>query len=270
MEQVTNWLDVFMNSTQYALGSVFAFLPKLLGAIIIFLIGWLVAKLFEKLFNKIFGLIGVNKLSQKSGVENFLGSAGFERDLSWIFARIIFWGIILIFLLPVADILGFVFFANIVNQAITFLPNIIIALLIVLFGTWGAKVLSGMVRGGAVRLGAEYAEVLGTVVSVTILVVTFIVALSQLNIDATILGNILLIIVAALAVGLAIAFGFGAKDITKNIIAGAYLSKVVKPGSLVKTANLEGKVVEIGSVTSTVEVNDKKIQIANSALLESI
>lgn len=271
MEQINNWLSVFMQSTQGALTMVISFIPKFIGAFLIFIIGWIIAKILEKVAKKFFELIGINKVSQKSGVENFLVSSGFSGNLSWIFARILFWGIILIFLLPVADILEFNFFADIVNSAIAYIPNVLIALLIVLFGSWAAKVISGMVRGGSVRLGSDYSEILGTLLNITILVVTFIVALAQLKINAAILGNILLIVVGSLAVGLAIAFGLGSQNIIRNVVAGVYIGKSLKPGSIIKTKLIEGKLIEVGTVTSVIETSEKQIiHISNNNLIDNI
>ncbi len=270
MNQINNWLDVFMNSTAGALQAVMEFVPKFIGAIVLLFLGWLVAKLVQNIANKLFDLIGINKLSRKAGVEQFLVFSGFASNLSWLFARIFFWGVILIFLLPISDILGIKFFGELVNQAIAYFPNIIVALIVILVGSWAAKVLSGMMRGSATRIGLEYSETLGTIVNITVLVVTFIIALSQLKIDATILGYILLILVASIAVAFSISFGLGAKGIIGNVLAGVYLSRSVKPGSIIKSKDLKGKLINIGTVYSTIELENKEeVKVSNSALLQN-
>ena len=271
MEQISNWTQVFLQSVQAALENVLAAIPNIIAAIIFLLIAIIVAKIVQKVFNKLFMLIGINKISTKSGIEGFLLSSGFKKDLSWIFARTLYWFIIILFLLPISDILGLAFFAELINKLISYIPNIIIAMLIILFGTWAAKVLSGMARGSSARLSSEYSQLLGTVVNVTVLIITFVFALSQLNIDASILTSILIILVGAIGLGLAIAFGVGTKDIVKNVTAGIYLNKTLKTGSSIRYKENEVKVIEVGTVSTLIEISEgKQLQVSNSNILESL
>ena len=271
MEQVTNWTQVFLQSVQAALENVLAFIPNLIAALILLIIALIVAKIIQKIFNKLFMLVGINKISTKSGIEGFLAASGFQQNLSWIFARTLYWFIIILFLLPISDILNLAFFADLLNKLISYIPNIIIAMLIILFGTWAAKVLSGMVRGSSARLSSEYSQLLGTVVNTTVLIITFIFALSQLNIDSSILSTILIILIAAIGLGLAIAFGVGTKDIVKNVTAGIYLNKTLKPGNNIRFKENEVKVIEVGSVSTLIEIAEgKQLQVSNSNILESL
>jgi hypothetical protein len=269
-QNINDWFTIFMQSVQGAMEMLLKFIPQFLGALVIFILGWVVAKILQKAFHKIFSVIGVDKISVKSGIRDFLDSSGFKRDLSWICARIIFWTVFLIFMLPVSDILGLSFFGGLVNQALGFVPNLIIVLLIVLVGAWAAKIISGMVKGSSTRLGSDYSQILATVVNVTVLLITFIVALSQLSIDASIISNILLIVVGAMCVGLAIAFGLGSKEIIKNVIAGIYLNKNLEPGSLLIMSGREVKLLHIGSITSEVMIGDEsKHFITNNNLIQT-
>lgn len=271
MQDFTNWFDVLFYSTQDIFFQIIAFLPKLLSAILLFLIAWLIAKVLEKIIVKVFILIGIDKLSEKAGISNFLLSSGLPSNLSYIFARIIFWTILALFFLPISNILGMKFFASIVDEIIGYLPNLFVALFILLIGSWGAKVISGIIRGGANRLSLDNAELIGTVTNFFILIITFIIALTQLKIETEILTNILLIIIASVGFGVAIAFGVGSKDIFKNIIAGVYLSKAVRVGELVKANNLEGKIIHIGTVMTKIETKEhKEITIPNSQLIVSV
>ena len=270
MQEMNNWLNIFMQSTQSALEMIISFVPKFFASLLILIIGWIVAKIIQKASNKFFELIGINKLSTKAGIENFLISAEFPGNLSYIFSRILFWTVLLIFVLPISDILGFTFFANLVNIGLAYIPNIFLAMLIILIGSWAAKLLSGMIRGSSVRLGVEYSEVLGTIVNIGVLIITFVIALSQLNIDATILANILLLVIGAFAIGLAISIALGSKDLVKNIISGVYIGKNIKTGSTVRIKDMTGTLIDIGPVISTIEVDDKKVKVNNSSFMENI
>lgn len=127
-----------------------------------------------------------------------------------------------------------------------------------------------MIRGSSIRLGMEYSEALGTIVNIGVLIITFVIALTQLKIDAIMLGNILLLVIGAFAIGLAIALGLGAKDLVKNIISGVYVGETVKPGNTVKIKDMMGKLVDIGPDISTIEVDNEEIKVNNSSFMENL
>lgn len=270
MTEIDNWLDALIFSTQEVLFQVLGFLPKIFAAIVLFLIAWVIAKLLEKLTNKIFMLIGIDKISNKAGISNFLISSGFPGNLSYLFARLIFWTVIALFFLPISNILGMEFFAGIIDEIISYLPNIFVAIFILLIGSWGAKVISGIVRGSATRIGLENSQLLGTATNILVLGVTFIIALTQLKIETDILTNILLILIASIALAAAISFGIGSKDIFKNIIAGVYLSKSIKEGEAISFQDNQIKIVHIGTILTKFETEDNKtVSISNNKLLET-
>ena len=270
MQDFDNWFDVLFFSTKDIFYQVVAYLPKLLTAIVLFLIAWVIAKILEKIISKVFILIGIDKISEKAGISNFLLSSGLPTNLSYIFARMIFWTIIALFFLPISNILGMQFFASIVDEVISYLPNLFVAIFILLIGSWGAKVISGIIRGGANRMSLDNAELIGTVTNFFILIITFIIALTQLKIETEILTNILLILIASIGFGVAIAFGVGSKDIFKNIIAGVYLSKALREGEQIKINNIEGKIIFIGTIMTKIETkNHEELSLPNSQLIIS-
>jgi len=270
MHEYDNWFDVLIFSTKDIFYQVVALFPKILTALLLFIIAWLIAKLLEKIISKVFILIGIDKISEKAGISRFLITSGLPSNLSYIFARIIFWTVIALFFLPIANILGLRFFASIVDEIISYLPNLFVAIFILLIGSWGAKVISGIVRGGANRMSLDNSELIGSVTNFFILIITFIIALTQLKIETEILTNILLILIASIGLGVSIAFGVGAKDIFKNIIAGVYLSKAVREGETIKINNIEGKIIFIGTILTKIETKDKEeITIPNSQLIAS-
>lgn len=265
---MSEWLDIFISSTRDTMGQVGVFLPKLLGALLLLILGFLVAKLVEKAFVRFFQIIGINRVAKKSGIKNTLSSFDIKNDLAWVFARLLFWVVLFVFLLPISNLLGLVFFADLVNQIVSYIPNILAALIMILLGSWAAKILSGLARGSAARVGSEYAEVLGTLVNLMILLITIIIALRQLNIEVQILSNILLVVFGSMAIGFALAFAFGAKDVLRLIISGIYINRTLNPGSRIKLNDLEGTIVEVGSIMTVIEKDNKeRVSIPNSHFL---
>ncbi len=267
---MNEWMNVFIQSTQTALEGLLAFLPRLLVAALIVIVGWIVAKVVQKVTHKLFEIIGVDRLAKKAGLEAFLEESGIKRTTAWMFSRILFWTILLIMLLPISDILGLPIFAELVNKMLGYIPDLVGALLIILVGSWAAKVFSGILRGSSVRLGSEYAEVLGTVAHALLMAIVFVLALSQLHLDSSLLSSILLIVLGAIAFGLAASFAVGSMGIMKNVIAGIYVNRYFSNGSHIKTKDFEGTIVEIGPIITIIETPDKnKMSIPNNALIVS-
>lgn len=267
---MTTWLDAFLTSFSALMESVLLFLPKLGLAAVILAVGFAAAAVLQAVSRKFFALVGIDRLGSRIGAEAWLEAAGTRKPLSWIFGRLLFWFVLIVVLVPVADVLGMAFFGELVNRALLFLPNVFAAMLVILAGAWAAKFLSGVIRGSAARLGTEYSETLGTISNVTILLIAFIIALSQLGIDSTILSSVLLIVVGAIALGIAVSFGFGAKDVIRNVIAGIYVSRSYAAGNRVLLGDREGTIDEIGTIVTTVNFGKGAVvSVPNSAFLEA-
>ena len=270
MQEIDNWFDALVFSAQDVLFQVVRFLPKLLAVILLLVIAWLIAKLLEKVTNKLFVLIGIDKISEKAGIGSFLVSSGFPGNLSYVFAKMVFWTIIVLFILPITNILGLKFFANIVDDILGYLPNLFVAILILLVGAWGAKVISAIVKGSANKIGLENADLIGSITNFFILILTFIIALTQLKIETDILTNVLMIFMASMGLAVAISFGLGSKDIFRNIIAGVYLNKSIREGEKIKTSHVNGKIIHIGTILTKIETSDnEELSVPNSQLVES-
>lgn len=270
MQEFDTWFDALLYSAQDILFQFIGFLPKLLSVIILLVIAWIIAKLLEKLANKLFMVIGIDKISEKAGIGSFLMSSGLPSNLSYVFARMIFWTIIVLFILPISNILGLKFFAKIVDDILSYLPNLFVAIFILLIGAWGAKVISAIVRGSANKMGLENSELIGNITNFFILILTFIIALTQLKIETEILTNVLLIIMASMGLAVAISFGLGSKDIFRNIIAGVYLNKSIREGEKIKTSHINGKIIHIGTIMTKIETSDnEELSVPNSQLVET-
>lgn len=266
---MNDWLNLLMSSIRNTFEQIIIFLPKLLGALVLLLAGILIAKIIEKAFHKFFQILGVNRIAQKSGLDHTLSSFEVKDDLSLLFARLLFWIVLFIFLLPISNLLGWVFFADLLGKIVSYMPNILAALVIILMGSWAAKILSNLARGSAARVSSEYAEVFGTMVNFIVLFITVIIALLQLEIEVWILSYILLAFFGALAFGFALAFALGSKDILRLIIAGIYVNRSLTKGSHVKLPDIEGVIVEVGSIMTIIEKEDnEQVAIPNSYFFE--
>lgn len=265
---MNEWIEILDKFKAETFEKILYAIPRIFFAVVLILIGWIFALVVEKIAFKIFSLIGIDKISRKSGLNNILKSLAIEKGFSWILAKLVFWIILIVFLLQTAQILGLTLFTHIAATVINIIPNILVAFLIILVGSWVAKVTSSLVRGSIVRIGSDYAELSGSIVNLFVMLITIVIALFQLNIDVQLLSYIILSIIAAFAIGLALAFALGIKEIIKLIVFSAYLHRNINKGERIKIKDLEGTIESSNNIFTTIKKEDgTTISLPNTSLL---
>jgi len=266
MKESLNFITMYF---QESINKIISFSPKILGAIGLLLLGFIIGKLLQKISYKIFILFGINRIAHKSGIDNLFRSINIKTNFSAILGKLIFWIVILVFFIPVVNILGLTFISVFIKQIIDYMPKFLIALLIVLIGTWLSKIISGYVRGSANRINSEYADIASALTNLMVVFLTIIIALRQLNIQIGILTSLILIAFATFGLGLGLAFALGVKDILKMVIASYYINRSLNKTRYVKFNDLEGKIIEVSSLTTVIQSkNGDLISIPNHRFLE--
>lgn len=217
-----NWNMVVMDSVREMLTRVGVFIPRLIGVLLILIIGWLIAKLIELVIVRVLKLIRLDTLSERSGTSNFLAKGGIKYTLSELLGVLAYWTAMLIVIMTALNALQWTVAAQLLNKVVAFIPNIIVAVFVLVIGMFVSAVLAGVVRTAASNAGIKQARLLGRITQVVVVIFAVVIALEQLNIGKIIIASAVQIILAALGLGLAIAFGVGCKD-----IAGQYVSDLI-------------------------------------------
>lgn len=218
-----NWNIVVMDSVREILTRVGAFIPRLIGVLLILIIGWLIAKLIQTVIIRVLKLVRLDTLSERSGASNFLAKGGIKYTLSELLGVLVYWIIMLIVIITALNALQWTVAAELLNRVVAFIPNIIVAVVVLVIGMFVSAVLAGVVRTAASNAGVKQARLLGQITQVVVIIFAVVIALEQLNIGRIIIASAVQIILAALGLALAIAFGFGCKD-----IAARYVSDLIK------------------------------------------
>ncbi len=218
-----NWNIVVMDSVREILTRVGVFIPRLVGVLLILIIGWLIAKLIETVIVRVLKLVRLDTLSERSGASNFLAKGGIKYTLSELLGVLIYWLMMLIVIMTALNALQWTVAAELLNKVVAFIPNIIVAIFVLVIGMFVSAVLAGVVRTAASNAGIKQARLLGQITQAVVVIFAVVIALEQLNIGKIIIASAVQIVLAALGLGLAIAFGVGCKD-----IAGKYVSDLIK------------------------------------------
>lgn len=214
------WGDVFNASLQELWWGFIQFAPKLIVAIILFIIGWVLGSLVSKAFVQVFGSLKVDKMFQSVGADNLFRKAGMNLNTGYFVGELMKWFVVIVFLLPSLSLVGLNDIGGFLkDDVLTFLPKVLVAAFILIIASIVSEALSKLVTSGSRAMNIHVANMLGTVVKYAVWVFAFIIALGQLGIAETYMQTLFAGIIGMLALGGALAFGLGGKDAAARFIA---------------------------------------------------
>lgn len=218
------WSDTLIMSFQNLWGGVIEFAPKLIIAIIIFAIGLLVASILGKFVNKIISSLKVDKAFQSVGVDEMLHKGGFTLNSGHFIGGLVKWFLVIVFLVASIDILGLSEVNNFLNNVVlNYLPNVIVAALILIVAAFIAHAMQKIVVGSAKAAGAPSTHFLGGLTKWSIWAFAILAALYQLGIAGAFAQTLFTGFVAMVAIAGGLAFGLGGRD-----AAARYVEKLRK------------------------------------------
>ncbi len=204
-------------SFQQMWASVFAILPSVVGAILLFVIGIVVATAVGKAIEHILKILRVDHILSQLEVEKMLQRAGFKMQGSTFISGLVKWFIVIVFALASVNILGLTQVSEFLRDVLLYLPNVAIAALILIIASVLADVGERIVRASVDSAGYRGA-LIGLVVRWAIWVFSFIAVFLQLGVATVLIQTLLTGIIAALALAFGLSFGIGGKDVAASIL----------------------------------------------------
>lgn len=217
-----NWGEAIMASVATALAMFMAAIPKIIGFLIILLIGWFVASLVARAVAGLLRAVNFNDLSQRSGFSGFVRSMGVQTDASGFLALVTKWFIRLITLVVAFDALGLPAVSEVLQQLLLWLPNLVVALVVLVIAGLAANALYGLVRGTTTQAGFGNPDLLANVARVAVWAFGIVIAVNQLGIATTLVNTLFMATVGAIALALGLAFGLGGRDTAGQIVRDWY------------------------------------------------
>ena len=248
---------------------VAVFIPNLIGAMVLVLLGFVVAKLLDTLLSKVLAKIGLDRLMAGTGLTKMIGRVGIQVSVSTLIGKIVYWFILLVFLVSAAELLGLERVSATLDVLALYVPKVFGAALVLLAGVLLAQLLNGVVRGAAEGVGLEYANGLGRIAQGLIIIISLSVAIGQLEVKTDLLNNVIAIVLISVGAAVALALGLGSRDIAGQILAGIYVRELYAVGQDIQVGEIEGQIEEIGTVKTTLlTASGELVSVANRVLLE--
>ena len=216
--QVNNWATSIMASLTSAMSLFFAAIPRVLGFIFIFIIGWMVSVLLAKAIAIALRKVHFNQLAERSGFADFVRKTGADTDSSGMIAGIAKWFVRLIVLVVGFDALGLPAVSEVLRDLLLWLPNLAVALVVLIIGGLAANTVSRLVRGATAEADFDNPEFLAKLAAAAVWAFAVVVAVNQIGVATALVNTLFMAVVGAFALALGLAFGLGGRDTAADIV----------------------------------------------------
>ena len=210
---IQTWGGAFGDSLLNLWYGFMNFIPSFLGAVILFIIGWVVASVIGKAIAQVVSALKVDKVFESAGANTLLSRAGISLNVGGFIGGIVKWFIVVVFLMASLEIIGLTYVNDFLRESVlVYLPKVIVASLVLLIATVISDTVKKVVTASAKAANVSSANMLGSITRYAIWAFAFIVALSELGIAATFMQILFMGLIAMLAIAGGLAFGLGGKD----------------------------------------------------------
>lgn len=259
MDKVFDWSAPLVAAAARMIQNFLEFLPHLVGAIAVLLIGYLIARTLKALTNRVGS--SFDSVVEMLGLGNVIAAGRVNASVLTIIGNLIFWLVLLFFLTSATNLLGLKMFAGWLDTLIGHLPNILSGALIIFAGVVCGSLVADTVRTAAHAMQPRQRALLAQGARLFTIATMIVIGVDQIGINITILITVFAIAIGALLGGVAVAFSLGSKSLVGNLIGARYLSKDYRVGERIRVAGVEGTILELSPVSVVVETADGRVTI---------
>ncbi len=204
--------DIIQDSIGSFVSGIGEALPNILAAVVILLVGWIVAKILKAAVGRGLKLVRFPTLAEKAGIDGFLEKGGIKRSSTDLLGVLVYWLVMLLVLVTAVNALGLEVASQLLNQILLYIPNIIVAVVVVAVGLYAANFVSALVMTAAANAEIEEATFVAALSKYALIIFTFAIALNQLRIGEEIVANGFLILFGSASLAAALAVGLGGRE----------------------------------------------------------
>ncbi|HUC88407.1 MAG TPA: hypothetical protein VMR49_00015 [Candidatus Paceibacterota bacterium] len=219
MTFIQSWGGVFSESLLNLWYGFMNFVPNLLGAIILFIIGWIIGSVVGKAIKQVISALKIDKLFDSASAKEFMNRSGLKISVGGFLGGIVKWFIIVVFLMASLQIIGLTQVNDFLSEAVLFyLPKVIIAALVLIIAAVIADAMKKLVQTSSKAANISSANMIGSITRYAIWIFALIIALSELGIGTAFMQILFTGLIAGLAIAFGLAFGLGGKEAASRAI----------------------------------------------------
>lgn len=253
--ELQEWTGTLTESVSRVAIQILEYLPAVLGAVVLLLVGWGVARLLRYATAKITEKTVV-RLAHTRPMDTRVQQPRSYSAAPTIASRIVFWVVLLFFVLAAAEVLELELVSGVLSGITAYVPRLLAALLILFIGLWFAEVTRAVLTRTSRKIGIEESEVLGRLGQTLVLLIVFSVAAGQIGIDTTLLVALVATLFGVMFGAIALAFSLGAKTTIANLLAAQSIAQTYSPGDTIRIGDIAGKILRITRTSLIVETQD--------------
>ena len=259
MNESSSILQGLTTGFQNMAAQLLTFLPRIVIALLLLVIGWFVARLLSKLVVRAIDHLDLlwQRLITKRGYAHLQS----RHPPTRIVGQLVFWLLMLIFITLATEILGLDIFGIWLKEIVTYLPLAVAGLLIILVGFVVSSLVRDLVTSAADSAKLSHGELLGRTAQFIIMVTAIIIGIDQIGIDIAFLTVVAGIILASMLGSIALAFGLGARTHVSNIIAANQLRNFYRVGDTVQIGDIKGKIIDISLSRVIIETETGSVDV---------
>lgn len=244
---------------------VLDYLPNILGALALVLIGWIVARVLRAVVSRIAKGILYTVSRQRVGSAKAV-DAHTQQSRTWqttpvIVGAVVYWTVLLFFIAAAVETLGLRAVSNFVGLVTAYLPRVLAGILILLVGIWAGEFVRLLLTRAAARAELAWGDLLARFAQIMVVLVMAIIAIDQIGIESMILTVTVATFFAATFGAAAVAFGLGARSSVSNILASRYVRKAYVIGDVVRVGDYEGQIIEITDTAVMLESEKGRVMV---------
>lgn len=221
-EPITDWGEAIRTSLTSALALFMTGIPRIIGFLLILIIGWFISGLLARAVAGLLRMIRFNELAQRAGISDFVQNMGIQRDAAGVMADLVMWFVRVITMIVAFDALGLPAVSQVLQQFLLWLPNLVVAIVILVIAGLAANAVARLIRGATAEAGFTNPDMLSHIARVAVWAFGIIIAVNQIGIAQTLVNTLFFGLVGALALALGLAFGLGGRETAGEIVQGWY------------------------------------------------
>lgn len=262
------WETALLTSYEQLITYLVAYVPQLLGALILIFIGWVVAWILAKMTTSLMSLLSrfINKITRTVLPAKKIE---FTPQHARLAGRVVFWVVMLFFFAAATSSLGMVFIATWLKEFLGYLPSILAGGVIILGGYFIGSIASAMTVAAADSAGFRHSLRAGILVKWLITAIAAVIGIEQLGINIHFITTLIIVLLGVLSLGLALAYGLGSSELVKNLVGARQAHKHLRAGDQIEIAGIDGRILEISASMLVIETAKGKALVPARYCMET-